>query len=88
MKNTSSLTNALADNDQLIGSVIDNLTLMLKTVDDHHAQLNELLIQLKDWMTQLAEDRNTIGDSITNVSSLTATVANCWSAGAPMLQST
>ena len=83
MKNTSSLTNALADNDQLIGSVIDNLTLMLKTVDDHHAQLNELLIQLKVWMTQLAEDRNTIGDSITNVSSLTATVANLLERGRP-----
>jgi len=85
LRNTSSLTNALADNDEVIGSVIDNLSAMLQTVDDHHAQLNELLIQLKDWMTQLASDRNTIGDSISNVSALTATVANLLQRGRPDL---
>jgi phospholipid/cholesterol/gamma-HCH transport system substrate-binding protein len=83
LSNTSSLTNALADNDELIGSVIDNLTSMLQTVDDHHAQLNELLIQLKDWMTQLANDRNTIGESIANVSDLTETVADLLQRGRP-----
>ena len=32
MSNTASLTNALADRDELIGRVIDNLSAMLKTV--------------------------------------------------------
>ena len=36
MSNTASLTNALADRDELIGQVIDNLSAMLKTVDDRH----------------------------------------------------
>ncbi len=63
MSNTASLTNALADRDQLIGQVIDNLSAMLKTVDDRHAQLSELVVQLKDWMTNLSHDRKAIGAS-------------------------
>ncbi len=40
MSNTASLTNSLADRDKLIGEVIDNLSSMLKTVDDRHQQLS------------------------------------------------
>ncbi|MCW2543285.1 MAG: hypothetical protein JWM40_837, partial [Frankiales bacterium] len=46
LSNTASVTNALADRDQLIGQVIDNLSGLLKNTNDHHAQLNTLVIQL------------------------------------------
>ena len=67
---TESLTNTLADRDQLIGQVITNLSGMLQTVDAHHQELDTLVVQLKDWMGNLAGDRNVIGRSVQNVSTL------------------
>jgi len=67
---TASLTNALADRDQLIGQVITNLSGMLQTVDAHHEQLDTLVVQLKDWLGNVARDRNVIGRSVQNVSTL------------------
>ena len=86
MSNTASLTNALADRDKLIGDVIDNLSAMLQTVDDRHQQLSTLVIELKDWMTNLARDRKTIGASVTNLSSLTAETARLLTLGRPYLK--
>jgi phospholipid/cholesterol/gamma-HCH transport system substrate-binding protein len=86
MTNTASLTNALADRDQLIGDVIDNLSSLLKTVDDHHQQLNSLVIQLKDWLGNVAKDRKAIGDSVSNLSTLTASLADLLTQGRPYLK--
>jgi phospholipid/cholesterol/gamma-HCH transport system substrate-binding protein len=86
MSSTASLTNALADRDQLIGQVIDNLSALLKTTDDHHAQLDALVVQLKDWMTHLSGDRKTIGASVQNLSGLTAQVAKLLTEGRPYLK--
>ena len=47
LANTASLTNSLADRDQLIGEVITNLSALMTTVDDHHQELNELIISLQ-----------------------------------------
>ena len=75
LAHTASLTNALADRDQLIGQVITNLSGTLDTIDERHQQLDTLLVQLKDWMGNLAKDRNTIGVSLQDVSSLTQELA-------------
>jgi phospholipid/cholesterol/gamma-HCH transport system substrate-binding protein len=72
---TASLTNSIADRDQLVGQVIDNLSGTLQTVDAHHQQLTELLVQMRGLMGRLAQDRTAIGTSLTNVSALTAQVA-------------
>ena len=42
LRETASLTNTLANRDQLIGEVIDNLSTLLGTVNDRHQQLNHL----------------------------------------------
>jgi phospholipid/cholesterol/gamma-HCH transport system substrate-binding protein len=76
MQKTASLTNTLADRDQLIGQVITNLTQTLDTVDARREQLSQLIIELKGWMTDLARDRSTIGASLDNVSELTVVVAD------------
>lgn len=81
MKNTASLTNTLADRDQLIGDVIENLSEMLQVVDDRHDQLNQLLIELKGWMTNLARDRKQFGGSLDNISGLTAELADLLTQG-------
>jgi phospholipid/cholesterol/gamma-HCH transport system substrate-binding protein len=73
---TASLTNTLADRDELIGSVVDNLSGMLQTVDSHHQELDNLVVQLKDWLGSVARDRNVIGRSIENVSTLADELAS------------
>lgn len=84
---TASLTNTLADRDQLIGQVISNLSTMLQTVDQRHRQLNQLVVQLRDWMGNLSRDRNTIGQSVQDVSGLTQQLADLLVRGRPYLKS-
>jgi phospholipid/cholesterol/gamma-HCH transport system substrate-binding protein len=83
---TASLTSSLADRDRLVGQVIGNLNVMLRTVDTRHRQLNQLVTGLEKWMGQLARDRHTIGDSVQNVSRLTGLLADLLTRGRPMLK--
>lgn len=73
---TASLTNSLADRDQLINQVITNLDGTLTTIDDRHQQLSNLLTGLEQWMGHLSNDRIQIGDSIQNISTLTQELAD------------
>ncbi len=75
LSQTASLTSALADRDQLISSVITNLSTTLGTVDAHRTELGELITQLSNWMTDLAGDRGAIGDSVTQIGELTDSLA-------------
>jgi phospholipid/cholesterol/gamma-HCH transport system substrate-binding protein len=84
---TASLTNTLADRDELIGRVVDNLSATLTTVDSRHQELNDLVVGLKNWMTDLARDRSTIGSSLQNISDLTVVVADLVRQGRPLLKS-
>ena len=86
LEHTASLTNTLADRDQLIGKVVTNLTSTLNTVNQRHTQLNTLVIELKDWMTNLAKGRQTIGGSLGNISKLTVAVADLLHRGRPLLK--
>src|SRR3712207_519 len=83
---TASLTTTLADRDQLIGEVIDNLGLTLSTVDQHHQELTTLILELKRWMTGLARDRSTIGSSLSNISELTLVVADLLRESRPIVK--
>jgi phospholipid/cholesterol/gamma-HCH transport system substrate-binding protein len=86
MANTASLTNSLADRDQLIGEVITNLSTTLDTVDQRHEELNTLVTELQRWMGDLARDRDTIGSSLGNISDLTVVVADLLRQGRPLLK--
>lgn len=86
LEHTASLTGALADRDQLIGEVVTNLNDTLDTVNDHHEQLSSLVVELKGWMQDLAANRDTIGDSLGNISALTETVADLIKRGRPLLK--
>ena len=87
LSSTASLTNSLADRDQLIGQVIDNLTQTLTTVDQRHQELNTLVSELQRWMAGLARDRSTIGSSLDNISDLTVVVADLLRQGRPIVKS-
>ncbi|MBA2952531.1 MCE family protein [Nocardioides sp. MAH-18] len=87
LQKTASLTNTLADRDELIGEVVDNLSTTLATVDSRHQELSDLVVGLKDWMTDLARDRSTIGASLEHISDLTVVVADLVRQGRPLLKS-
>lgn len=72
---TGSLTNSLADRDQVIGRVIDNMTQVLATVDDRGNQLSELIVQLRRLAGGFAADRQAIGASLDGISNLTSATA-------------
>ena len=69
------LTNAIADKDQVIGSVINNLGSVLKAVGDRDTELSNLLLQLQEFVSGLSADRKTIGTSIDNINALTTSTA-------------
>ena len=87
VEKTASLTNALADRDQLIGEVVTNLDQTMQTVDDRHEELSELIIELKGWMGDLARDRQLIGSSLGNISDLTVVVADLLRRSRPLIKS-
>ena len=66
-----SLTSTLANRDQLIGEVIDNLNSTLQTVSVNGSSLNTLIIQLQQLISGLAADRDPIANSLTHINDLT-----------------
>ena len=70
------LTNALADKDKVIGDVINNLSSVLQTVGQRDNELKNLIIELNDFFTGLANDRGTIGNAITGVNRLAQSTSN------------
>jgi phospholipid/cholesterol/gamma-HCH transport system substrate-binding protein len=75
LSNVASLTNALADKDAVIGDVIHNLTGVLQAVGQRDDELSNLIIQLSGFIHGLATDRNTIGNAIDGINSLTTSTA-------------
>jgi phospholipid/cholesterol/gamma-HCH transport system substrate-binding protein len=75
LSHTASLTTTLADRDQVIGRTIDNLNTVLETVDERDRQLSTLLTELQRFVSGLAEDREAIGASLTNIAGLAESTA-------------
>jgi phospholipid/cholesterol/gamma-HCH transport system substrate-binding protein len=86
LAHTASLTSTLADRDQLIGRVVDNLDEVLGTVDSRNAELDVLLTEVRRWAGGLARDRKAIGSSIASLGDLTRTTADLLNEGRPSIQ--
>ncbi|GHH88905.1 MCE family protein [Streptomyces capitiformicae] len=71
LAHTASLTTTLADRDELIGSVIDNLNSVLKTLDERGGRFSGLLTQLRRVISGLSADRKPIGESLVSIGDLT-----------------
>jgi phospholipid/cholesterol/gamma-HCH transport system substrate-binding protein len=71
LASTASLTSTIADKDQVIGQVIDNLNGVLGTINQHDQQLDELVVSLQQLVSGLSADRQPIGDAITSIGELT-----------------
>jgi len=73
--NLADLTNAIADKDHVIGSVVNNLTSVLTTIGDRDTELSDLITQLQQFVSGLAQDRNTIGDAVNGINALATSTA-------------
>ena len=70
LQSTASVTNTLADRDQVIGDLIDNLNDVLATLAGRDKQLNRLILDFKTFMAGLVKDKDAILGSLDSISSL------------------
>jgi phospholipid/cholesterol/gamma-HCH transport system substrate-binding protein len=70
LTSTASVTNTLADRDQVIGSLIDNLNDVLGTLAGRDKQLSGLIVEFKTFIQGLVKDKDAILGSLDSISSL------------------
>lgn len=88
LSSTASLTSTLADRDQVIGELITRLSSVLEVVQERSGQLDTTLVTLQRLVSGLAEDRKTIGSTISGLSDLSTSVADLLEEGrAPLKRS-
>jgi phospholipid/cholesterol/gamma-HCH transport system substrate-binding protein len=61
---TALLTQNLVDRDQIIGSVMTNLTAVLETLNGHRKEFRSTVHELNDLTEVIADNRDEIGDTI------------------------
>lgn len=83
VQQTAQLTNHLADRDQVIGEVIDNLTTVLQTINDRDVQFQQLVVTTRQLVEGLAQERDAIGSSIDSMADLTSSAENIIAATRP-----
>ena len=76
LAHTASVTSTLADRDQVIGDLIDNLSLVLDHVADRDKQLTRLIGSFRTLVSGLKEDRQEILGSLEDVSALSVETAS------------
>jgi phospholipid/cholesterol/gamma-HCH transport system substrate-binding protein len=76
LQNTASVTSTLADRDQVIGQMIDNLNAVLRTVGQRDQQLSDLIVQFRSFMHGLMTDRQAILGSLDQISRLSQQTAD------------
>ena len=82
---TASLTENLAQRQQLIGQVIDNLSAVAGTLDAHDQQLVTMIDQFDSLVNGLVNERGQLGSTIDSLSGLTHAVSSLLSQSQPTL---
>ena len=70
LAHTASVTSTLADRDQVIGDLVDNLSEVLDHVADRDQQLNQLITTFRQFVGGLNSDRDAILGSLDQISQL------------------
>ncbi|GAA1796026.1 MCE family protein [Actinomadura chokoriensis] len=86
LAHVASLTNTLADRDQVIGEVIDNLNTVLGTIDQRHDQVDRLVRDLRSFVSGVSGDRKAIFDSVAAINDLTGTTQDLLSDARPSIK--
>ena len=73
---TASVTSTLADRDQVISALIDNLSEVLDHVADRDEQLNQLITTFRTFVAGLNDDREAILGSLDQISELSVQTAS------------
>jgi phospholipid/cholesterol/gamma-HCH transport system substrate-binding protein len=76
LAHTASVTSTLADRDQVIGSLINNLNQVMSTVGKRDAELSGLLIKMHHFVSGLSNDREAILGSLDSISNLSEQTSN------------
>lgn len=78
---TSSLTNGLADDSTAITSLIDNLDVLLGSLDTRDVQLRQTIGQFQSLVSGLAKDKDPIATSVTSINRMAAALADLFNDG-------
>ncbi|OBK76288.1 MCE family protein [Mycobacterium sp. 1274761.0] len=76
LSKTSSFTNSLADNNQIIEQLIDQLKTVLDTLDKDGDQFSGAVDRLERLVTGLSQDRDPIGTAIESLNNGTTSLAD------------
>lgn len=76
LQSTASVTQTLADRDEVIGQLLDNLDYVLDHLADRDKQLSALIISFRDLVKGLKNDRKAILDSLQGISDLSVSTAD------------
>ncbi len=76
LSQTASLTTFVANRDQVIDSVLTNLTPVLNNLSGHGTQLSATIVSLKQLMQGLAADRQAIGSSVDAIGQLVGSTSD------------
>jgi len=86
LSQTASLTNTLADRDQLIGEVIDNLNTVLGSLAGQSDQLGKGVDAVSELVTALSERRTDITNSLAYTNAAAGSIADLLTQARPPLQ--
>ena len=86
LASTSSLTQALADRDQLIGDVITNLTSVLTTVADNQENVDSIVDDLQQLVSGLAANSEPLAESVSRLNDTSANMTTLLSDVRPSLR--
>jgi phospholipid/cholesterol/gamma-HCH transport system substrate-binding protein len=76
LSHTASVTSTLADRDQVISALVDNLSEVLDHVADRDTQLNQLITTFRTFVSGLNTDRDAILGSLDQISQLSVQTAS------------
>jgi phospholipid/cholesterol/gamma-HCH transport system substrate-binding protein len=76
LNRTTSFSNAIADNNQTVQELIDNLNVVVSTVNKDGTKFSGTIDRLEKFITALSQDRDTIGTAITALDNGTASIAS------------
>ena len=76
LSHTASVTNTLADRDEVISALVDNLSEVLDHVADRDQQLNQLITTFRTFVSGLNTDRDAILGSLDQISELSVQTAS------------
>jgi phospholipid/cholesterol/gamma-HCH transport system substrate-binding protein len=85
---TASVTNTLADRDQLIGEVINNLNTLLRSLGDQSTQFDKAVSSLSELMKGLADRRTDISNGLAYINAGAGSITDLLTQARPPLQNT